>query len=75
MASARERRALKLLQAMEPACGQCRWWRDYQAGDGMGRCMLNPPVVMMDPEDGEPFTTWPILAADDFACSHFKPKQ
>jgi hypothetical protein len=77
--SRRDKAALMVLNAIDPTCGQCRWMRhvDEQAGagDSVGECTFNPPAVIYDPEAGCPMTVWPIIMADDTACSHFRGKQ
>jgi hypothetical protein len=77
--SRREKAALMVLNAIEPTCGHCRWWRRVDegagVGDGVGECTFNPPTVIFDTEANCPMTVWPIVMADDTACSHFKGSQ
>lgn len=73
----RRQKKATALEQQEPRCGSCRFWRRYDRDPEQlrGRCMFNPPTVLVDPEDDQPMTVWPLLMVDDHVCSKFDPKQ
>lgn len=63
------------LGSIKPTCGQCDHWQHIE--DDGGECCAMPSVLANDyDKDGNPFlvSMRPTMAADAWACIHFRGK-
>lgn len=58
-----------------PTCQDCVFWvPEPESGNELGECFRNPPIAVIDSEEGIACVR-PMTAKADRACGEFKAKQ